>query len=170
VAHTAHDQPDLGELVALLATISRRLRGAGQIPPALRDAFQSGALGPRHMPPLFALARSGPISVGELAQRVGLASATASLLLGELSRVGLVERREDDHDRRRTIVSVPEPHRRLLADMARERLGLMQRTLARLDPDARRSFIAGLRILADESQAMAGDGQPPAQTPAGGAC
>jgi DNA-binding MarR family transcriptional regulator len=155
---TATEQPELHELVQLLATISRRMRG-GAVPPALAQAFRSGSLGPRHMPPLFSLAKAGPSSVGELAERLALAPATVSLLVNELSRAGLVERREDDDDRRRTIVSVPEEQRRLLLRLARERLGLIERTLARLEPEARAHFVEGLRVLAEESAAMVGEAE-----------
>jgi DNA-binding MarR family transcriptional regulator len=92
--------------------------------------------------------------VGELAERLGLAPATVSLLVNELNRAGLVERREDEADRRRTLVSVPEEHRRLLSDLAEERLGVVRRTLARLAPEERDHFAAGLRILAEESASL----------------
>jgi DNA-binding MarR family transcriptional regulator len=104
------------------------------------------------MPVLFSLARGGPTSVGELAARLSLAPATVSLLVNDLSRAGLVERREDDRDRRRTIVSVPEEHRRLLGRLADERLALVRRTLERLEPEARANFVDGLRILLEESK------------------
>ncbi len=143
---------ELGELLQLLGLLMRRLRGR-DIPEALREAFRRDALGPRHMPVLFVLARRGPLSVGELATRLGLATPTVSLLVNDLSRAGLVERQEDERDRRRTLVSVPAPHRRLLTRLADQRLGLMRRTLARLEPDARAHFAEGLRILAEEAGA-----------------
>jgi DNA-binding MarR family transcriptional regulator len=142
---------DLHEVVQLLAVVGRRLRGGRSLPPALAQAFRDGSLGPRHMQPLFSLVMCGPASVGELASRLGLASATASLLVNDLDRAGLVVRSEDRRDRRRTIVSVPEEQRRQLQQMARERLGLVRRTLDRLEPEARTHFLLGLRILAEES-------------------
>ena len=74
----------------------------------LRDAFEKSELGERHVAPLVALVIGGPASVSELAERIGQTPATTSLLVGELSRAGFVERREDDADRRRTIVSIDE--------------------------------------------------------------
>lgn len=123
----------------------------------LAQAFRDGSLGPRHMQPLFSLAMRGPASVGELAARLGLAPATASLLVNDLDRAGLVVRTEDFRDRRRTIVSVPDRQRRQLQRMARERLGLVRRTLDRLDPDARDHFLLGLRVLAEESATSAAE-------------
>jgi DNA-binding MarR family transcriptional regulator len=155
---TELDRGQLHELLQLLALVSRRLRGGRDVPEALRDAFHEGALGPRHMPVLFSLARRPAASVGELAARFGLAPATVSLLVNDLSRAGLVERREDDQDRRRTHVSVSEHHRRLLLRLADERIGLVRRTLSRLTPEARAHFAEGLRILAEESEAIDVDG------------
>lgn len=144
---------DLGQLVHLLSIVARRLRG-GPVPAPLAAAFREGSLGPRHMPPLFAVARRGPMSVGELAERLGIAPTTASLLVNELDRAGLLERHEDEDDRRRTIVSVPEEHRTLLVRLAEERVAVLRRTLERLSPEGREHFAAGLRILAEESEAI----------------
>jgi DNA-binding MarR family transcriptional regulator len=104
------------------------------------------------MPPLFALAMGGPASVGELAERIDLAPTTTSLLVNELSRVGLVERKEDDHDRRRTIVDVSEHVRAPLAEHASKRVAMVKRALDRLEPEARAHFVQGLRALVEESQ------------------
>jgi len=140
------------ELAQLLGLVTRGLlRDRRDIPTPLREAFKRDSLGPRHMPVLFTVARRGPATVGELATRLGLARPTVSLLVNELSRAGLVERREDERDRRRTIVSVPAPHRRRLVRLSEARLDLVRRTLARLEPRAREHFLQGLRVLAEES-------------------
>jgi DNA-binding MarR family transcriptional regulator len=91
-----------------------------------------------------------------------------SLLVNDLNRAGLLDRREDEHDRRRTIVSVPSEHRRLLTRLADERIALVRRTFARLDPDARSHFVEGLRILVEESAALgAGAGDEAEVSPGG---
>jgi DNA-binding MarR family transcriptional regulator len=102
------------------------------------------------MPPLFALTIGGPTTVGGLAARINLAPTTTSLLVNELSRAGLVERMEDDGDRRRTIVSVSEHIRGPLAKHAKKRIAMVQRALGRLEPEARAHFIQGLRALVEE--------------------
>jgi DNA-binding MarR family transcriptional regulator len=165
---TDFDREGLHELVQLLALLARRLRGGTGVPKPLRDAFRDGSLSPRHMPVLFSLTRSGPSSVGELAAQLGLAPATVSLLVNDLNRARLLDRREDEHDRRRTIVSVPSEHRRLLTRLADERIALVRRTFARLDPDARSHFVEGLRILVEESAALgAGAGDEAEVSPGG---
>jgi DNA-binding MarR family transcriptional regulator len=49
--------------------------------------------------------------VNELAARLEVAPATVSLMVSDLSRNGILERREDEADRRRRIVSITEKHR-----------------------------------------------------------
>jgi hypothetical protein len=71
--------------------------------------------------------------------------------VGELDRAGFVERHEDEADRRRTIVSLPETVRGPAARLARARLEPLRRTLGQLSPTARRHFIQGLRILSREA-------------------
>lgn len=47
-----------------------------------------------------------PLSTGEIAKLTGLTSGSATRLVDRLERAGLVERRPDPHDRRRTRVSL----------------------------------------------------------------
>jgi DNA-binding MarR family transcriptional regulator len=64
------------------------------------------SLAPRHLSLFSYLQFDGPMPVNELAKRLEVAPATVSLMISELSRKGLLERREDEKDRRRTIVSI----------------------------------------------------------------
>jgi DNA-binding MarR family transcriptional regulator len=144
------------QLIHLLRGVMRQMRRR-KLPELAREAAASGLVGRRHLPVLLSLAAEGPASVRELAGRMGLAPATASLLTIELNRAGLLERREDEHDRRRTIVSLPEEYRGLLLDVARRRLAPLERTLERLSPSARTQFIEGMRILGEELAREDGD-------------
>jgi DNA-binding MarR family transcriptional regulator len=144
--------PDVREVLRLLAALTRRMqrRGESVLPEPLSAAFAEGSLGPRHMPPLFALAMGGPASVGELAARLDLAPTTTSLLVNELSRVGLVDRTEDDVDRRRMIVDVRGDLKDPLVELASKRVAAVQRALDRLGPDARAHLVEGLSVLVEE--------------------
>lgn len=142
----------MGELAHLLGLVVRGLsRDRAVVPEPLREAFRRDSLGPRHMPVLISVARRGETTVGELAERLGLARPTVSLLVNELARAGLLERREDEHDHRRTIVSVPAAHRRRIVRFTEARLDLVRRTLARLEPRAREHLVEGLRVLVEEA-------------------
>jgi DNA-binding MarR family transcriptional regulator len=68
----------------------------------------SFSLAPRHLSLFAYLQFDGPMPVNELARRLEVAPATVSLMISELSKKGLLVRREDETDRRRTIVSIAE--------------------------------------------------------------
>jgi DNA-binding MarR family transcriptional regulator len=125
----------------------------------LRDAFDKSELGERHVAPLVALVIGGPASVSELAERIGLTPATTSLLVGELSRTGFVQRREDETDRRRTIVSVDESIEEVVRPSLGETLEPLDRALARMSAAQRNHFMDGLRILNEEIGRSDGNGK-----------
>ena len=150
------------ELLALFAGIFKGLKQdrEEEKPEELQRAFDEGSLGERHFPPLIVLSLEGPMSVSELADRVGLTVATTSLLVGELSRAGLVERTEDDRDRRRTIVSLSEEIRKVAEPRIQEHLQPFRRTLERLSPAARAHFMEGMRVLNEEAGGFGAGSNP----------
>jgi DNA-binding MarR family transcriptional regulator len=154
------EKPDLDEsaveLASLLAAVfhAGKKRG-GEPAPELREAAERENLGPRHAPVLFVVALSEGLSVSELAQRVGLSVPTTSLLVGELSRAGLVARAEDERDRRRTLVTIPDELRDSVRNWILQVVEPMRRTLERLSPRAREDFLGAVRILAEESEEFA---------------
>jgi len=150
------------ELIALFAGIFKGLKQdrEEEKPEELQRAFEQGSLGERHFPPLIVLSLEGPMSVSELADRVGLTVATTSLLVGELSRAGLVERSEDERDRRRTIVSLSEEIRKIAEPRIKEHLQPFRRTLERLSPAARAHFMEGMRVLNEEAGGFGAGSNP----------
>jgi DNA-binding MarR family transcriptional regulator len=78
------------------------------------EELQSFSLAPRHLSLLAYLLFEGEMGVNELATRLEVAPATVSLMVGELSRKGILRRREDDADRRRTLVSIADEHRQAI--------------------------------------------------------
>jgi DNA-binding MarR family transcriptional regulator len=89
------------ELILLMPRLvgrAKRLR-----PPAELQRYD---LAPRHRSLLALLVLEGPATVNDLAAALRVAPTTVSLMVGELSRKGLLERREDDADRRRRIVHI----------------------------------------------------------------
>jgi DNA-binding MarR family transcriptional regulator len=140
------------ELATLLGSVVRNLKQRADPPPkAFREAFEANSLGPRHMPVMIAVALGERSSVSEIAKRIGLSVATTSLLVGELSRAGLLERAEDPRDRRRTLVSLHKDHRAVMRRFIRKIVEPLRRTLDSLAPEARTGFLEGWRQLAKES-------------------
>lgn len=141
------------ELARLYAEVTIAFKHSDRQPSAeLRKAGEAAGLGPRHGGPLLTLAFADKeMSVSELAQRIGLSLATTSQLVGELSRAGLVERSEDERDRRRTLVRLPEAYRPEIQAMLNEQIAPLQRALARMSPQARKHFLEGFRLLREEA-------------------
>ena len=140
------------EIVRLLAQVIACSKRSGvQVPPELVAAAERGDLGPRHAGPLLALSFEEALSVSELADRLGLSLPATSQLVGELSRAGLLERSEDPHDRRVTLVRLPEEHREAVQVLVDRQAEPVRRTLERLSARARADFLEAMRILAEES-------------------
>ncbi|MFB4281141.1 MarR family winged helix-turn-helix transcriptional regulator [Nonomuraea sp. MTCD27] len=117
------------------------------------EAVQALSLAPRHLSLLAYLLFDGPMTVNELAARLEVAPATVSLMVGELSRKGVLERREDDADRRRTIVSIAALHQAAIDEWLGYGAKAWRRALEPLTPEQRRLFVDTLRAY---EQALSG--------------
>jgi len=111
------------------------------VPDELRDL----ALAPRHLSMLSYLLFDGPMTVNDLAARLEVAPTTVSLMVGDLSRKGVVERREDDNDRRRRIVSITTGRRQAIADWLGRGAPAWRHALEPLTADERRVVVEAFR-------------------------
>jgi DNA-binding MarR family transcriptional regulator len=101
----ASDEMTTARAVRSMLLLMPRLVGRAKrlpIPSALRGLD----LAPRHLALLAYLQYEGPLTVSELADRLEVAPTTVSLMVGDLSRRGILMRQEDDADRRRRIVAI----------------------------------------------------------------
>ncbi|WP_026930847.1 MarR family winged helix-turn-helix transcriptional regulator [Glycomyces tenuis] len=134
------DGPDIDDAVREMILLTPRIVGRAKRLP-VPEALASLELSPRHLSLLAYLLFDGPMTVNELAARLEVASTTASLMVGDLSRKGVLERREDEADRRRRIISVhPEARPRIEAWLA-SGASAWRRALAPLTPEQRRLVI-----------------------------
>jgi DNA-binding MarR family transcriptional regulator len=155
VHERAASRDEVREVLWLIADIIGALkRTAHDIPAECRAPFDSGGLGPRHVPVLMAVAFMGEPGVSQIADRIGLSLATTSLMVGELAREGLVERTEDERDRRRTIVRLHPDYQAIMDAWAEERFAPVGRALSRMTPTVHEHFLEGLRAVAAESRAQ----------------
>ena len=106
-------------------------------------------LGPRHVAALEQL-RGGPLTVSELAARLGLTLPTVSGVLADLGRAGFVDRTPDPADRRRTIVAIPPAQRALVGEWLDGAASPMARVLDRLDPAEQQAFLKAMDLLEAE--------------------
>ncbi|MEV8345532.1 MarR family winged helix-turn-helix transcriptional regulator [Streptomyces niveus] len=103
--------------------------------------LESFSLAPRHLSLFAFLLFDGPMTVNALAARLEVAPATVSLMVGELSRQGILRREADESDRRRAIVSISDEHRPAIDGWLACGAGAWRRALEPLTPEQRRMFV-----------------------------
>jgi DNA-binding MarR family transcriptional regulator len=153
---------DMQAVTRIMGRMFRGMRGspAHEKGAELIEALQAAGLGPRHVPVLIGVVLNGPLPVGALARHLALSPATVSQLVGELQRGGFVERRPDERDRRRTIVSLHGERRDLVERFAWQRLRPLRMTLEALSPIEREHFLHGWRTLVEMMERVANE-EPP---------
>ena len=112
----------------------------------------STPLGPRHVAALEQL-RGGPVTVGELASRLGLTLPTVSGVVADLDRAGFVERHPDPADRRRTIARIAEGKKELASQWLDGAAGPLARVLDKLSPGEQQAFLKAMDLLESELRA-----------------
>jgi DNA-binding MarR family transcriptional regulator len=147
---------------ALLLLMPRMVGRAKRIP--VPEELQSLALAPRHLSLLSYLLFDGPLTVNDLAARLEVAPTTVSLMVGELSGKGILERREDPADRRRRIVSITDAQRPSISAWLARGATAWRQALEPLTPDQRQLVIDTLRAY--EAAAADTDSAPEAEAEA----
>ncbi|GII92274.1 MarR family transcriptional regulator [Sinosporangium siamense] len=99
------------------------------------------SLAPRHLSLLAYLLFDGPMTVNDLAARLRIAPTTASLLIGDLSRQGILERREDEADRRRRIIAIAAGQQPAISAWLAPGAAAWRKVLGPLTPDQRQMFV-----------------------------
>lgn len=134
------DAADVDEAIRRLLLLVPRMVGRVkriQVP----EALQSMALAPRHLSLLSCLLFDGPLTVNDLAARLEVAPTTVSLMVGDLSRKDILERREDPDDRRRRIISITDSMRPAITQWLSPGATAWRKALAPLTPDQRQLFV-----------------------------
>jgi len=164
--HRPDDGPSLDEGVRTLLLLLPRVVARTKRSP-VPEQLKSFNLAPRHLSLLAYLLLDGPSGVGELATRLEVVPATVSLMVNELSRQGVLDLRQDDADRRRTIVSIAEGNRAAVDNWLAKAARAWRKALEPLTPAERRTFVDTLatyeRELAAEEDAGPATGSGRAQ-------
>jgi len=148
------------ELLLAFARMARGPKRAGAMPKHIEALVRRGVLAPRHLGAFAVISMEGPISISALAAREGFALSTTSLLVTQLAEVGLVERHEDELDRRRTVVSIAPKYRRMSEEVLEAKLAPLRRAVARMGPQRARALVEGLEMVAEEVTVADGAGAP----------
>ena len=102
---------------------------------------------------LLTLYNAGALSIGHIAELLGVGQPTASHLVDRLVQAGLVERTEDSEDRRRTLAELTPQAVELIERLRQIRIEPLQRWLTQLDDTALAALHLGFRALADVAAA-----------------
>jgi DNA-binding MarR family transcriptional regulator len=105
------------------------------------------------MKSLMALYRLGPMSVGEVARTLGVGLPAASVVVDRLVHLGLVARREDPADRRRTMVALTPEGTALIERLREGSLETLRAWFGALTAAERASLTQGARALLRAAQA-----------------
>jgi DNA-binding MarR family transcriptional regulator len=138
------DEVTTAEAVRAMLLLMPRLVGRAKrlpVPPALRGLD----LAPRHLALLAYLQYDGPLTVSELAGRLEVAPTTVSLMVGDLSRHGILTRAEDDADRRRRIIAIAPGATVSIAQWLSGSAAAWTEVLDALTPGGRATVVAVMR-------------------------
>ncbi|MBV9449290.1 MAG: MarR family transcriptional regulator [Streptosporangiaceae bacterium] len=98
----------------------------------------------------------GPITVSELASRLGLTLPTVSGVLADLDRAGFVERHADPADRRRTIVQITPAQTAVITEWLDGAAKPLARVLDKLAPSEQAAFLKAMDLLETELRGQGG--------------
>jgi len=101
------------------------------------------------LPVLQHLAASGPLTVGEQAEHLGLRRNSVSELLQRLEAKGLVARIRDERDERRVLVWLTDSGRAVVSRVGQVLApDLIAQVMANLSPEERATVVRGVELLA----------------------
>lgn len=124
------------ELLLLMPRLVGRIK---RLP--LPEQLRSFDLAPRHLSLLSLLLLDGPLTVSQLAEKLGVAPTTVSLIVSELSRKGVLARREDETDRRRRLIDISQDSRPAISEWLSPGTRAWRHALTPLSPAQRRLFV-----------------------------
>jgi DNA-binding MarR family transcriptional regulator len=125
-----------------------RLRGSiGVLARSLRYTEAGAGLTPSELTTLFAIARSGPIGLSELAAQQRLNPTMLSRIAGKLCDAGLIARTAAEGDRRAAVVDLTAAGRRRFRAIQAERTASLTEQVETLEPADAAALIAALPAL-----------------------
>jgi len=138
------DEMTTAQAVRSMLLLMPRLVGRAKrlpVPAALRGLD----LAPRHLALLANLQYEGPLTVNDLAARLEVAPTTVSLMVGDLSRHGILTRQEDEADRRRRIIAIAPGYAVPITQWLSGSATAWTEVLSALTPAERATIVATMR-------------------------
>lgn len=128
---------------SMLLLMPRLVGRAKRLP--VPEALRGMDLAPRHLALLAYLQYEGPLTVSQLSDRLEVAPTTVSLMIGDLSRRGILTRAEDEADRRRRIVAIAPDYAAPIAQWLSGSATAWAEVLEALTPGQRATIVATMR-------------------------
>ena len=135
-ASSSDDDPT--RLYLVVGRLTRSLRRIG---------LGSAELGHGAVSALNTLVRHGPMRLGDLAAREGVAPPTLSRVVSSLVEGGYVRREPDPHDGRAFLVTATAEGEWIISGMWSNRLRELRRRIDRLSPEQWQAVVAALPAL-----------------------
>jgi len=135
--------PDGDRLAEAFWTVARRLRHRTKV------ALEPWELSPSLARALSVLAREGDLRLSELAERLRIAPRSATEVVDDLQRLGLVRRRPDPDDRRAVLVALTSEGEHTTDAIQQARQAEGERFFAALDASDRADLARVLRKLSE---------------------
>jgi len=112
------------------------------------------------------LAASGPLTIGEQAEHLGLRRNSVSELLGRLEDKGLVARIRDERDERRVLVWLTQAGRDVVSRVGQVLApDLLVQVMEKLDPEERAAVVRGFALIASTDPTATKPETPPKGLP-----
>jgi DNA-binding MarR family transcriptional regulator len=137
----AAPSPALEELERLLREVAATIRQRG------RHALAGFCITPPQFDALWQLKRHGEMTMGELCDRLHLASSTVTDLVDRMERGGLVRRCRDEADRRVVRLQVTEHGQHIINEVLHTRAAYLGSALGRLSPEQQALVAEAVRLL-----------------------
>ncbi|TDC85586.1 helix-turn-helix domain-containing protein [Actinomadura sp. 7K507] len=135
--------PAVDEAVRDLLLLMPRLVGRAKRLP-VPEALRGMDLAPRHLSLMAHLEYDGPASVNELAARLEVAPTTVSLMVGDLTRLGVLERTVDPADRRRRVIGIAPAYTSPITEWLSGNASAWEHVMRDLAPAERATVVAAL--------------------------
>ncbi len=155
-------EDDARELLGMIEEFGRQDRVSLRDP--MIGFIESRGLTPPQLHSVFWLGADGPLTMGELAQRVGVTEKTITGIVDRLERSGHAARERDADDRRVVRVKLSRKGQEAQAKLSQNMLKKTAAMLSLLDVEDRRALRRIVKTLLERAAAIRGSAGAEAKT------
>jgi DNA-binding MarR family transcriptional regulator len=140
VDDASQPRPDLDDAVPRLSL------ALGRLTRILRRGTPTG-LGPGSLSALATVVRCGPMRLGDVAAREGIAPPTLTRIVAGLEEAGYVRKEPDPHDGRATQVQATPAAKELISGAGSHRVSTLRARIDALGPDDLDTLLRALPVI-----------------------